>query len=359
MNMPFKILVINPGSTSTKVAAYLDKEQIWAENISHSLETFAQYAEIYDQLEERTRLVIEAYEKHGNKAKDFDAVAARGGLMPPVHTGAYKVTQYMIDYMHYRPLNKHASNLGAAIAYKIAQEAGVDAYIYDAIAVDEMEDIYRITGLKSAPRNGRGHNLNMRGVVINFCEEQEIDYRQQNIISVHLGGGISVGLISKGRIVDTIADDEGPFSPERAGGLPVFKVIDLCYDVYPNKDFAKKSITNNAGLMEHLGTKDLREVENMIANGDKHAELIFDAMALNISKNIAKLAVDVNGKIDRIILTGGMAYSERLVNEIKKRCEWIAPVKQIPGEKEMDALAHGTLRVLIGEETADILTEET
>lgn len=356
--MPFKILVINPGSTSTKVAAYLDKEQVWVENISHSPETFAQYPEIYDQLEERTKLVIETYEKHGNKAEDFDAVVARGGLMPPVHTGAYKVTQYMIDYMHYRPLNKHASNLGAAIADKIAKIAGVDAYIYDAIAVDEMEDIYRITGLKNAPRSGRGHNLNMRGVAIRFCEQMGIDFKKQNIISVHLGGGISVGLISKGKIVDTIADDEGPFSPERAGGLPIFKVIDLCYDVYPNKESAKKVITNNAGLMEHLGTKDLREVENMIAGGDKYAKLVFEAMALSIAKNIAKLAVDVNGKIDCIILTGGMAYSERLVDEIKNRCGWIAPINQMPGEKEMDALAHGVLRVLMGEETADILTEE-
>jgi butyrate kinase len=353
--MAYKLLVINPGSTSTKVAVYLDREQQWVESISHSPEELKPFNDVYDQLDFRTDLVVKCYEKHGDKVDDFDAVVARGGLMPPVHAGAYEVNQYMIDMMHYHPQNSHASNMAAAIAQHIAKDAGCKAYTYDAVAVDEMEGIVRITGLKEIERYGRGHNLNMRAAVINFCEQNGINMKEKNIMSVHMGGGISIGLISNGRIIDMISDDEGPFSPERSGGLPAFRVIDLCYDEYPNKKAMMNHLKNEAGFMSHLGTTDLREVQKMIEDGDEHAKLIFDAMALNIAKNIAKLTVDVDGKIDYILLTGGMAYSDMLTDEIKKHTEWIAPVELMPGEKEMDSLAFGILRVLNGKETADIL----
>jgi len=353
--MAYKILAINPGSTSTKVAVYVDKEQQWVESISHSAEELKPFNDIYDQLDFRTDLVIKCYEKHGDKVEDFDAIVARGGLMPPVHAGAYEVNQYMIDMMHYHPQNSHASNMAAAIADHIAKQAGCKAYTYDAVAVDEMEGIVRVTGLKEIERYGRGHNLNMRAAVLNFCEQEKLDYKKLNIMSVHMGGGISIGLISKGRIIDMISDDEGPFSPERSGGLPAFRVIDLCYDEYPNKKAMMNHLKNEAGFMSHLGTTDLREVEKMIADGDEHAKFIFDAMALNIAKNIAKLTVDVNGQIDYILLTGGMAFSDALTKEIADRVGWIAPVRLMPGEKEMDSLAFGVLRVLNGTETADKL----
>lgn len=353
--MSYKLLVINPGSTSTKVAVYVDKEQQWVESISHSPEELKPFKDVYDQLDLRTDLVIKCYESHGDKVEDFDAIVARGGLMPPVHAGAYEVNQYMIDMMHYHPQNVHASNMAAAIAEHIAKQAGCKAYTYDAVAVDEMEGIYRITGLKEIERYGRGHNLNMRAAVINFCEQKGLDMREHNIMSVHMGGGISVGLLSKGKIIDMISDDEGPFSPERSGGLPAFRVIDLCYDEYPNKKAMMDHLKNEGGFMAHLGTTDLRDVQKMIEGGDEHAKLIFDAMALNIAKNIAKLTVDVDGKIDYILLTGGMAFSKMLTDEITKRVGWIAPVELMPGEKEMDSLAFGILRVLNGKETADIL----
>ena len=356
--MAYKLLVINPGSTSTKIAVYVDREQQWVESITHSQEELKPYAEIYDQLEFRTNLVKKCYEEHGDKTEEFSAIVARGGLLPPVHAGAYEVNEYMNDCLHYRPSNQHASNLGAPIAYGIAQEAGVKAYIYDAVAVDEMEEIYRYTGLKEVERFGRGHNLNMRAAVLNFCEKEGLNHEEQNLISVHLGGGISVGLFEKGTIVDMISDDEGPFSPERAGGLPGFRIVDLCYDKFDNKGDMMKQLQRKGGLVDHLGTTDSRDVEKMIADGDKHAEMIYKAMALNVAKNIAKLSVDVNGKIDYIILTGGIAFSKMFTELVAERVKFIAPVEVMPGEKEMDSLAFGAIRVLDGKEKARLLTEE-
>lgn len=356
--MAYKILAINPGSTSTKVAVYLDREQQWVESVSHSQMDLAQFPDIYSQMDFRADLVKKCCETHGDAADSFDAVVGRGGLLPPIHTGAYEVDEYMLDCLKYRPQMHHASNLGAPIAYAIAQQAGVKAYIYDAVAVDEMEDIYRITGIKGIERYGRGHNLNMRAAVLNLCEQKGIDYKEHNIMSVHLGGGISIGLFEHGTLVDMISDDEGPFSPERAGGLPGFKIVDYCYNVCESKDEMMKMMQRKGGLISHFGTADSRVVEQMVMEGDEHAKLIYDAMILNIAKNIAKLSVDVCGQVDYIVLTGGIAFSNYVTDRIKERVEFLAPVEVIPGEKEMDSLSYGVLRVLQGIETARILKEE-
>lgn len=355
--MAYKILVINPGSTSTKVAVYLDRAQQWVESISHSQEELASFADIYSQMGFRSDLVMKCCQEHGDKTTDFDAVVGRGGLLPPIRTGAYEVDENMLDCLKNRPQLHHASNLGAPIAYTIAKEAGVKAYIYDAVAVDEMEEIYRITGIKGIERYGRGHNLNMRAAVLNLCEQKGIDYKQHNIMSVHLGGGISVGLFEKGTLVDMISDDEGPFSPERSGGLPAFKVVDYCYNKFETQADMMKELQRKGGLISHFGTSDSREVEKMMMDGDEHAKLVYDAMILNIAKNIAKLSVDVNGQLDYIVLTGGMAFSRYVTDGITERVQFIAPVEVIPGEKEMDSLAFGVLRVLNGEETARIFEE--
>lgn len=357
--MAYKILAVNPGSTSTKVAVYLDREQQWVESISHPQEELKPYPNIYSQLDCRADLVRKCIEAHGDKAEDFDAAVGRGGLIPPVHAGAYEVNEAMLDCLQHRPLLQHASNLGAPIAYSIAKEAGCKAYIYDAVTVDEMEEIYRITGLPDVIRIGRGHNLNMRAAVINLCEQKGISDKDYNIISVHLGGGISVGMFDHGRIIDMISDDEGPFSPERSGGLPIFRVVDYCYDVYPgDKEGMMKQLQRKGGLVAHFGTADSREIEKMVQEGDEHAKLIYDAMAVNTAKNIAKLAVDVNGKVDYIVLTGGIAYSKYFTDAVKERVSFIAPVEIIPGEKEMDSLSHGVWRVLTGKETASQFTEK-
>ena len=356
--MAHKILVINPGSTSTKVAVYQDRQQQWVESISHTQEELEPFPDIYSQMDFRADLVKKCCEEHGDQIDSFDAAVGRGGLLPPVHTGAYEVDEYMLDCLKNRPQLHHASNLGAPIAYAIAQEAGVKAYIYDAVAVDEMEEIYRITGLKDVFRIGRGHNLNMRAAVLNLCEQKGIDYKEHNIMSVHLGGGISVGMFEHGTLVDMISDDEGPFSPERAGGLPAFRVVDYCYDVIDNKADMMKELQRKGGLVAHFGTADSRQVEKLVMEGDAHAKLIYDAMILNIAKNIAKLSVDVYGKVDYIVLTGGIAFSKYVTEGIKERVGFIAPVEVIPGEKEMDSLAFGALRVLDGTETARLLEKE-
>ena len=350
--MAYRILAINPGSTSTKIAVYLDREQQWVESISHTQEELKPFSSIYAQLDFRAELVKKCCEEHGEKIESFDAAVGRGGLIPPVYAGAYEVNEAMLDCLKYRPLLQHASNLGAPIAYNVAQQAGCKAYIYDAVTVDEMEDIYRVTGLPDVKRIGRGHNLNMRAAVLNLCEQKGIRDKEHNIISVHLGGGISVGMFEHGRIVDMISDDEGPFSPERSGGLPIFRVVDYCYDVYADKADMMKQLQRNGGLVAYFGTADSREIEKMVEEGDEKAKLVYDAMALNIAKNIAKLAVDVNGKVDYIVLTGGIAYSKYITEAIKERVSFIAPVEIIPGEKEMDSLSRGVLRVLTGEETA-------
>lgn len=356
--MAHKILVINPGSTSTKVAVYQDRQQQWVESISHTQEELEPFPDIYSQMDFRADLVKKCCEEHGDQIDSFDAAVGRGGLLPPVHTGAYEVDEYMLDCLKNRPQLHHASNLGAPIAYAIAQEAGVKAYIYDAVAVDEMEEIYRITGLKDVFRIGRGHNLNMRAAVLNLCEQKGIDYKEHNIMSVHLGGGISVGMFEHGTLVDMISDDEGPFSPERAGGLPAFRVVDYCYDVIDNKADMMKELQRKGGLVAHFGTADSRQVEKLVMEGDAHAKLIYDAMILNIAKNIAKLSVDVYGKVDYIVLTGGIAFSKYVTEGIKERVGFIAPVEVVPGEKEMDSLAFGALRVLDGTETARLLEKE-
>ncbi|MDR0671534.1 MAG: butyrate kinase, partial [Oscillospiraceae bacterium] len=246
----------------------------------------------------------------------------------------------------------HASNLGAPIAKSIADEVGVKAYVYDPVTVDELIPLVRITGLPEIRRKGMGHNLNMRATALRYAKQIGRPYSALTVAVAHLGGGITLTLHHEGRIVDMISDDEGPFSPERSGGLPVFQVIDMMAANGGDKRAGMDRVHHNAGLAAHLGTKDAREVEKRIAAGDAHARLVYEAMALEVAKNIAKLSVVVNGRLDAILLTGGMAHSKRLTDWIAARVGFLAPVEVLAGENEMEALAFGALRVLRGEETA-------
>jgi butyrate kinase len=353
-----RLLVINPGSTSTKIAVYEDEQQKWMESISHSPDELAKYAQVYDQLDMRGDLVKKTVEAHNESLGDFDVIVSRGGNMPPVHAGAYEVNEPMLDFLEHRPQDEHPSNAGPGIAYKLAREAGIKAYTYDPVSVDEMLPLYKVTGCKGVRRPARGHNLNMRAAALKLCETKGLDYKKSNLIVAHLGGGITVSLHCKGRIIDMISDDEGPFSPERAGGLPYFELLKIAYGEACTHAELLKSLQRKGGMMSHFGTSDIREIEQRIDDGDEEVKLVFEAMALNVGKNIAKLAVDVAGKIDFIVLTGGIAFSDRFTSLIEKGVLFIAPVEIIPGEKEMDALALGISRVLSGEEKADLLTEE-
>lgn len=347
-----KLLIINPGSTSTKVAVYDGEEQLFVESISHSTEEIAKYDALIDQYEFRKDLVLECVKEHGISVDDLTAVVARGGLLPPVEAGAYEVNEDMVWQLRYAPEHEHASNLGALIAYEIAKKENIPAYIYDGVTVDEMLPILRVTGLPEMRRKGMGHNLNMRAAAMRYAKEHNKAYKDCSLIVVHLGGGISVSLHHDGKVADIINDEDGTFAPERAGCLPVFQVLDMLTSGEYDHKSAMKRLKSQGGLVAHLGTNDTREVEKMIAAGDEHAEFIYEAMAMNVARFVAMEAPVVKGNVEAIILTGGIAYSERFTGMVKELVEFLAPVIVYAGENEMQSLALGGLRVLRGEEQA-------
>lgn len=347
-----KLLIINPGSTSTKIAVFDGEDQLFVESITHSAQDLAKYDALVDQFEFRKDLVIETMENHGVSVKDLTAIVARGGLLPPVEAGAYEVNDDMVWQLRYAPQHEHASNLGALIAYAISSKENIPAYIYDGVTVDEMLPILKVTGVPFMHRKGMGHNLNMRAAAMRYAKEHGKAYKDCSLIVVHLGGGISVSLHHDGKVADIINDEDGPFSPERAGSLPLFQVIDMMSSGEYDKKSAMKLVKSKGGLVAHLGTNDTRDVQAMIEAGDEHAKFIYEAMALNVARNIAREAPVVNGKVEAIILTGGIAYSEMFTNMVKERVEFIAPVIVYAGENEMQSLALGGLRVLRGEEQA-------
>jgi butyrate kinase len=345
-----KILVINPGSTSTKIALFDGETQLWNVSIEHALEDLSGFDTIIDQLDMRYNLVVKALHEKGYKLSDLAVVVSRGGSFARVESGAYEINEDMLETMKANPIDQHASNIGMAIAHSIVKSQGIKAYIYDAVTMDEMLPIVRIVGLKGMARRGQGHNLNMRAAALKLCQDKGWNYNEKNLLVAHLGGGITFSLHSNGKTVDMISDDEGAFAPEWAGGLPGFQLIDLCFDRDLSKKEVLRMIQRKGGLISHLGTADSREVEKRIDGGDKEAQLVYEAMALHVAKNLAKLSVVVNGKIDAVILTGGIAYSEYFTTMIKDRVEFLAPIAILPGENEMDALAKGALRVLRDEE---------
>jgi len=350
-----KLLVINPGSTSTKIALYDGDRPLWNESISHSREELSKYDAIVDQMDMRYALVEQAMAAHGVALGDLAAVAARGGTIAPLHSGAYQVNDRMVEIIRTHPQDQHASLLGALIAYELANRAGIRAYIYDAVTVDELLEVCHVTGLPSIRRVGQGHHLNMRSAALKYCAEHGLDYYSSTLLVAHLGGGITASLQMNGRVADMCNDEDGPFAPERAGCLPATPFMDLCFSGEYSKKDVVKLLKGKGGLVAWLGTSDTREVEKMIAEGNDTARLVYEAMALNVSKALARLTPLCKGKVDQIILTGGIAYSEYFTGMIRSQVDWIAPVTVIPGENEMQALADGVLRVLRGQETARIM----
>jgi len=352
-----KLLILNPGSTSTKLSVFEDETPLFTESIVHTPEELAPFEHVAEQYEFRKDLVVKTLRNHGVELESLTGIVSRGGLLTPISAGAYEVNDDMVWQLKNRPQNEHASNVGAMIARSLSVEYGIPAYIYDGITVDELLPINKITGLPIFRRKGMGHNLNTRAAAMRYAREQGKSYKDITVIVAHLGGGISVNLHHNGKIEDFISDEEGPFSPERSGGLPMFDVIKMCFDGEHTYHTMMNQVKRQGGLMAHLGTTDSREVEKMIKAGDEKAKLIYDAMALNVAKNIAKCAPNVCGKIDAIILTGGIAYSEYFTNYIRERVEFLAPVRVYAGEDEMLSLALGGLRVLRGEEQAHTYTK--
>lgn len=352
-----KLLIINPGSTSTKIAVYDGETQLFVESISHSAEVIAKYDALVDQFEFRKELVLEAMKNHGIFEEDLTAIVARGGLLPPMEAGAYEVNDDMVWQLRYAPEHEHASNLGALIAYAISSELGIKSYIYDGVTVDEMLPILRVVGFPEMRRKGMGHNLNMRAAAMRYAKEHGKAYKDCSLIVVHLGGGISVSLHTGGKVADIINDEDGPFAPERAGALPLFQVIDMMTSGKYDHKTAMKRVKTQGGIVAHLGTNDTRDVEKMIADGDEHAKFIYEAMAMSVARNIAREVPVVKGNVEAIILTGGIAYSEMFTGMVKELVDYIAPVIVYAGENEMQSLALGGLRVLRGEEEAKAFTK--
>lgn len=352
-----KILVINPGSTSTKIAVYEDKTPRLVHAIRHSVEDLSLYPRIIDQFEFRKQLVLQALEEHGIPF-EFDAIIGRGGLLKPIPGGVYEVNDAMLDDIVHA-IRSHACNLGCLIAHELAVLLpGCRAFIADPGVVDELDDVARITGSPQMPRITIWHALNQRAIARRYAAERTaahpdkpVRYEDLNLIVCHLGGGISVGVHRKGRAVDVpnALDGSGPFSPERAGTLPAGQLIDFCHSGKFTKEELKRRISGKAGLAAHLGTTDIPSIEKRIAAGDEHARLVLDAMIYGVAKEIGAAAVVLYGKVDAILLTGGMAHSEYIVSRLRNRIAFLAPVHVYPGEDEMEALALNALGALRGE----------
>jgi butyrate kinase len=347
-----RILTINPGSTSTKVALYEDEHPLFVETIPHSAEEIAAFPHIANQYAFRRDAVLSLLDEHGVRLDSLDAVVGRGGILRPIPSGTYRVNERMLDELRHPKEREHASNLGALIADEIARRVSIPAFIVDPVCVDEFDEIARVSGLPEIERRSLSHALNLKVAARRAARELGKRYDEVSLVVVHLGGGISVTAHRRGRMVDVnqALDGTGPFAPERAGGLPVGDVIRLCYSgEYTYEEMIKK-IAGRGGLVAHLGTNDARQVERRIEEGDEHARLIYQAMAYQIAKEIGLMATVLKGNVDAIVLTGGLARSEMLVAWIVERVEWIASVLIYPGQDEMLAMAQGALRVLRGEE---------
>lgn len=349
-----RLLIINPGSTSTKIAVYDDEMPLFVTAIQHAPEDLAAFTEIFDQFDYRRGLVLQAMEEQGVDRSTLTAVVSRGGLLAPVPAGAFEVNDDIVWQLRYRPENEHPSNLGAPIAKSIADELGLKAYIYDPVTVDEMEPIAKVAGLPEFRRKSLGHPLNMRAAAHKYAQKVGRRYEDLNLIVAHLGGGITLSAHRHGKMVDLVSDEEGPFSPQRTGGLPTFQTLELAAGSGKSFKELYKYVKTKGGLVGHLGTDDARAVEARIEAGDEHARLVYEAMAYSISKFIGALSTVLNGEVDAIIITGGIAHSRLITDWIAERVGFIAPVEVVAGENEMEALACGVLRVLRGEERLNV-----
>ncbi len=349
-----RILAINPGSTSTKIAVYDNENEVFETTLRHSTEKISEFENIFSQYDFRKEVILKVLDENNINLSKLDAVVGRGGLLRPIEGGTYLVDEDLLEDLKVGVLGQHASNLGGIIANEIASGLNIPAYIVDPVVVDELEPIARISGIPELERKSIFHALNQKAVARKFANQVDKKYEELNLIVAHMGGGISVGAHQKGRVIDVNngLDGDGAFSPERSGGLPVGDLVRLCYSGKYDLNFMKGRVKGNGGLTAYLNTNDARDVEKMIDNGDEKAELIYNAMGYQVAKEIGAAAVVLKGKLDGILLTGGLAYSERLTSFIKENVDFLGKVYIFPGEDEMEALVMGGLRVLNGEEEA-------
>ncbi len=352
----FRVLTINPGSTTTKIAVFDGDKLRLEKKVEHKAEDLKGFGKATEQYEYRLNLIRAALAEAGIGLESLAAVVGRGGLLKPLPGGTFRVNEQMVDDLLHRPAADHASNLGAVIAYHLGQDLGIPAFIVDPVVVDEYEDVARISGYSAIERQSRSHALNMKAVAHKVARDLGRPYRDLRLVVAHLGSGFSISVHIGGRMVDTTnPNDEGPFSIERGGELPVTQLVPFVWEKFQagwSLDRLQALLIRESGLYAYLGTKDLREAERRAHEGDAKADLVLQALAYQVAKGIGAMATVAEGRLDRIILTGGVAHSKRVTGDISRRVEFLAPVVIVPGEEELPALAQGALRVLRQEEEA-------
>ena len=352
----YRILVINPGSTSTKIGVFENDVAIFEKTIRHETEQINSFENIIDQYEFRKNIILETLDEEGFNISKLNAVCGRGGLLKPIEGGTYAVNEAMLTDLREGVAGQHASNLGGIIAYEIAKALNLPSYIVDPVVVDELAPIARISGFSLIERKSIFHALNQKAVARRVAKDLGRKYEELNLIVTHMGGGITVGVHEKGKVIDVNngLHGEGPFSPERAGTVPAGDLVSLCYSGSYYREEVMKKLVGQGGLVGYLGTNDAVKVEQLIEKGDEKAKLIYSAMAYQVAKEIGSASAVLCGKVDAIILTGGLAYGKDFVKEISDRINWIADCIIYPGENELQALAEGALRILRGDEEVKI-----
>lgn len=352
MSVENRILAVNPGSTSTKISVFEGEREVWKLKLDHTTEELAPYERIFDQYNFREGVILSELEKAGYPIGSFSAIVGRGGLSRPIPGGTYEVNQLLLEELKSGAYGEHASNLGAPIAAKLGKTAGCPAFMVDPVVVDELEPPARYSGHPVIRRRSIFHALNQRAVARKVAREMGRGYDECNFIVAHLGGGISVGAHRRGRVVDVnnALDGDGPFSPERSGGLPSGQMAALCFSGKYTHDQVKRMIKGQGGIVAYLNTNDMRLVEDRIHGGDLEWRKVYHAMAYQVAKEIGAMAAVLQGDIDAVIVTGGIAYDRQFTGWIEEMVGFLAPLRVVPGEMEMEALASGALRVLNGQE---------
>ncbi|MBQ3601507.1 MAG: butyrate kinase [Lachnospiraceae bacterium] len=350
--MAYISLILNPGSTSTKIGVMKDEELLFEETLRHSTEEIAKYASIYEQKDFRKEVILSVLKDKDFDVKTLNVVVGRGGMLKSIPGGTYAVSDELLEDLKIGRQGQHASNLGGILAREIGDEIGVPSFIVDPVVVDELDDVARYSGVPELPRKSVFHALNQKAVAKRYGKESGIGYENLNLIVVHMGGGVSVGAHKKGRVVDVnnALDGDGAFSPERAGGVPAGDLVKMCFSGEYTQAEIYKKLVGNGGLNAYVKTNDMRDVLKAMENGDEENKKVFDAFIYQVSKDIGAMATVLEGKVDKIVVTGGIAYSDVVVNAIKERVGWIAEFQVYPGEDELLALAQGAIRVLNGEE---------
>ncbi len=350
--MSYKILVINPGSTSTKIGVFEDETLLFEETLRHTTEELAGYNLIVEQKDFRRKVILDVLAEKNFDINTLDVCVGRGGMLKPIPGGTYPVSDELLEDLKIGVQGQHASNLGGILAKEIGDQVGVPSFIADPTVVDELMPSSRLSGMPDIPRRSVFHALNQKAVARRYAKETGKKYEELNLIVVHMGGGVSVGAHLKGKVVDVYnaLDGDGAFSPERAGGVPTGDLVKMCFSGEYTQQEVMKKILGNGGFNAYIGSNDARDLEKMVNEGDEHAKLVQDAFYQQVAKDIGAMATVLRGEVDQIILTGGISYSKHTCEELEKRAGFIAPFTIYPGEDELLALAQSAIRVMNGEE---------